>query len=65
MRDILVFAVSVVGLFMIKSEEKVVITPHAREAYKCISEGDLERLRKHPLLLEGNKEAFKSLKYPN
>jgi hypothetical protein len=50
-RDILVFVVSFVGLIMINTEEKVVITPHAREAYKCISDGDLERLRKHPLLV--------------
>ena len=49
--DILVFCLSVILLVMLSKEEKITISPHSRSAYKCISEGDLEGLKKHDLWL--------------
>ena len=63
--DILVFAFSVILLVMLRTEEKISISPHSRTAYKCISEGDLEGLKKHTLWVSGDKATFKKLPYPN
>ena len=59
------FAFSVILLVMLRTEEKISISPHSRSAFKCISEGDLEGLKKHALWVNGAKATFKKLPYPN
>jgi hypothetical protein len=56
LHDLLVFGMSLIALLMLRTEDKIIITPHSREAYKHISEGNLESLKKHPLWVNGDKQ---------